>query len=656
MSISRIALTLVSCAALFACSAMEDPSSGTSTPHSLAKWVLVSPAAPTIAPGQSLALDVEMQDASGRDVTGQPEAWSTSDSSIATVTSSGLVTAHGLGSAKIFIASGLQSAYAIVSVSNTPPAPHWVSVSPATAQVSVRSTVPLFASVTDASNHVVADVPVSWSSSNPALATVDTSGDITGVAPGTLNIIAHVGTNQAITQLRVVAAATPGSAPPPPPGPVPPPPPPPPPPVSPPPSSASLYNDYSATSPHWSHISSMMTDFYYAWNSAERLWAGQHYDYAMSGTGSAWRSANATVGHLPYALEWTVIVPGVHTLPSVTTGYYGDMVAWYQAHTQYNIENAFLHIAGTARDSTHRKVAAIWDSQRWMINPADPGAQLYQVDRFQRIATNESGVFVDEASSDMTGHTGGTLEFPVASDFEAPQTAMFAAIKRGLGSKMLMLNTAEYTKPFDRANLVAAGAAHLERLNNALYSGTSQTWQWVESLLDQGVFVDFVTLYASPYVNSIATTFPHGNSATPAQRMKMWELASYYMVVPSTPDKLTLQLENQWDVPYSSLWLRAQEANVGHPVAARVLASRGTDPLGQAYVVYSREMDRALVIMRVNQGWGSHSYTDGTAVTIPLPTTDQWVPLNADGTLGSPVTSITLRNVEAAILIKKSRL
>jgi hypothetical protein len=255
----------------------------------------------------------------------------------------------------------------------------------------------------------------------------------------------------------------------------------------------------------------------------------------------------------------------------------------------------------------------------------------------------------------MTGHTAGSLEFPLASDFEAPQTATFAAIKRGIGNKTLMINTAEYTKPFDRANALAAGAVHLERMNNPLFSGIAQTWQWVEDLTSHGVLVDFVNLYDSPYLNTVAW-FPHGNSATPAQRMKLWELASYYMVVPATPDNLTLQLENSWSSPYSSMWLRAQEADIGHPLGARVLASRGTDPLGQSYGVFTRELDRALVVVRVNQGWGSHTYADGTAVTIPLPSTDQWVPLNADGTLGSPVTSITLRNVEAAILIKKSRL
>jgi hypothetical protein len=122
----------------------------------------------------------------------------------------------------------------------------------------------------------------------------------------------------------------------------------------------------------------MMTDFYYSWNPAERQWAGQHYDYAMSGTGSEWRRVNPTVGHLPYTLEWTVIIPAARTSGSLTTGYYSDMVSWCRAHTSYNIENAFLHQGATARDSAHRKVVAIRDSQRWIINPADDGARLYQ--------------------------------------------------------------------------------------------------------------------------------------------------------------------------------------------------------------------------------------------------------------------------------------
>ena len=643
MSIFRKALTLVSCAALFACSAMTDPATSTSTPRSLAKWVIVSPAAPTIAPGATLALNVEMQDASGRDITGQPEVWSTSDSTIATVASDGVVTAHALGAAKIFVASGTQSAYADLSVSNAPPAPRWVSVTPATAQLSVKSTMALFASVTDAQGHLVSNEPVSWTSSNNAVAMVDTTGAVAGVAAGSVNIIAHAGTNQAIAQLHVVSASTVTAPAPPPPAP-----------VEPLPAAGSLYSGYSAASPHWPHIRTMMTDFYYGWTSAERAWAGQHYDYAMSGSGNAWRSVNSSVGHLPYTLEWTVIVPAAER-DNVQTMYYHDMVAWYNAHPSYSLENAFLHKAGAAHDSAGRVVITIWDSKRWVVNPADLGARNYQVDRFQRIVANEDGAFVDEAGG-ILGSIPASQEFPTKTDFQAPQTATFGAIKQGMGSKVLMLNTAEYTTGFDRANILAAGSVHMEGMNNAFHSGIPQIWQWVESLTNQHVLVDFVTLYSSSYANSIPTSFPHGNSATGAGRMKLWELASYYMVVSTNPADLTLQLENAWNQPYSSLWIRAQEANIGHPLGARVQASRGVDPLGQGYAVYTRDMDRALVIMRINTGWGAHSYVDGTAVTIPLPASEQWLPLNADGTLGSPVTSITLRNVEAAILVKKSRL
>jgi hypothetical protein len=36
----------------------------------------------------------------------------------------------------------------------------------------------------------------------------------------------------------------------------------------------SLFSGYSAVSPHWPHIRTMMTDFYGKWTPNERLWAG----------------------------------------------------------------------------------------------------------------------------------------------------------------------------------------------------------------------------------------------------------------------------------------------------------------------------------------------------------------------------------------------
>lgn len=107
--------------------------------------------------------------------------------------------------------------------------------------------------------------------------------------------------------------------------------------------------------------------------------------------------------------------------------------------------------------------------------------------------------------------------------------------------------------------------------------------------------------------------------------------------------------------PYSQIWTRAQEADIGHPTASRTILTRGADPVGQGYTLYSRDFDRALVLVRHQSGWGTQIYTDASAVTFPLPAGETWLPLNADGTVGAAVTSIKLRNSEAAILIKKSR-
>jgi Bacterial Ig-like domain (group 2) len=660
----RTLLAVGGCATFVACSATDslltaDPSATSAA--SLADPVAVDPAMSTVLSKSQFTLSPRMQSASARLLGNWPRTWSSSNVSVATVSATGVVTAHAPGIAKIFLVSGRKVSHTTVTVVDSAPANRSLAVTPVSATLETNQTFALSAVVSNRNGQALANFPVTWTSSNNSVATIDTTGKVTGLAAGTVSIVARAGSDQATAQLTVVPAktvaptSTPSTAPAPAPAP-PPAPAPAPAPTSTSSAAGTLFSGYSSVSKHWPHIRTMMTDFYYAWTSDERAWAGAHYDLAMSGSGSAWTAANPTVGHLPYTIEWTVIIPGTESA-GLTTTYYADMVAWYRAHTSLNIETAFLHSAGARRDSAGRAIVTIWGSRRWMINPADPGALQYQTDRYSRIVANEGGAFVDEAGSgDMLSRISNTLEYPTSATFTAPQSAAFATLKRAMGSKTLMLNTAEYQTDFDRANALAAGAVHMESINNPLTPDMPVRWHWIESLTGSNVLVDMVTLYSTPEANNMSATFPKGNYATSAQRMKMWELASYYMTVSSTPDNLALQLENMWNVPYSSVWTKAQEANIGHPLAARAVTSSGTDPLGQAYLVYTRDMDRALVIARVNQGWGTHSYLDASAVTIPLPNTDIWLPLLADGTLGAPVTSVSLRNVEAMILVKKSRI
>jgi hypothetical protein len=606
------------------------------------KWVVVDPASVRLAPGASAALEVSLQDDAGRELSGETVAWSSSDTTIATVSDSGVVTGRREGDARVTVTAGLMKAYVLVTVTTAPPPVLFVSVSPRETELVVRGTVQLFATVTDANGHPVPDARLSWSSRDTGVASVSSSGMVTGKAAGATSIVVSTGSTSATAQVTVVE----------PPPSEPPPSPPPPPPDSPPPSGAVLYASYRPVSPHWPHLRTMMTDFYYGWTSEERAWAGAHYDFAMSGSTSEWKAANPGVGHYPYTLLWSLVLPGQGS-DGLRGGYYADMVAWYQAHPQYRLEDAFLHLKGSVRDSASRFVKVVWDTKRWFINPADPGAIAYTVDRYRRIVADEDGAFVDEsASSEFAGRVSQTAEY-TGSD---PFIALLRAVKQGIGGKVLMLNTALYMSDLDWAAATAAGAVHLELTNNPLASEANRRWAWIERLLDAGVFVDYVSAYSTSAEAQMTARVSGGNAGSPAGRLKMFELASYYMVVPATPDRFALQLENSWDAPYSSRWLKAQEADIGHPTEVRTIIARGTDGLGQAYTIYRRQFERALVLVRPQQGYGTQSYGDATAVGVELPPGDRWLPLQPDGTLGQAVTSVQLRNAEAVILVKGSRL
>jgi len=627
---------------------MTDPAASTNTPRSLAKWITVAPGAATITPSQSLTLDVTMKDEAGDVVTGQPEQWTTGDSAVATV-DHGIVTAHAIGATKIVITSGIQSAYADITVANTVLPPNWVSVSPGTGQVSVRCALTLLSSVTDASGNQVHSVSVSWSSANLAIATVDATGSVIGVSPGTVDIVARTGSNQATAQITVVAAPAPPA------------------PVTPPASSAPLFSNYSGTSPHWQHIRTAMTDFYPhdGWSAAERQWVGQHYDLVMSGDFAAWKAVNPSVQHYQYVLlQATLLPPG----GNVASQWYSDAKQWYAAHPQYALETAFLHRQGQPADSAHRLQPFGWDTYTWIINPGDAGLREYQVDRFRRLSANHDGLFIDsQASGDLeknlkdAASTTGSREYPNSAtgwppsgQYYADYTALVSLLKQGVGSKVLQPNTGGYNFPSDFGLVSAAGATHMEKANNPLSSNLPATWSWVDKLLGAGVSANLVD--ALDYADARFLVTQLGGTVDSAYwRIKMGELASYYMVVPVSPERLQLQLVNMWDHPASALWLKAQEANIGHPTQPRRQVTAGVpaaDAVGQRVLVYERDFDRALVIFRAQVGWNTQRYDNATVVTVPLPAGESWLPLHADGTLGSPVTSVNLRNAEAAILVK----
>ena len=150
--------------------------------------VAVSPTAATISVGQTTQLGATTRDASSRTLSGRLVGWTSASAAVATVSSSGLVTAVAPGTATITASSEGKSGSATITVQPKPVGA--VIVSPNQAGVTVGQSIQLSTQVTDGSGNVLTGRPISFSSSDPALATVSNSGLVSGVAAGTVTITA----------------------------------------------------------------------------------------------------------------------------------------------------------------------------------------------------------------------------------------------------------------------------------------------------------------------------------------------------------------------------------------------------------------------------------------------------------------------------------
>ncbi len=158
----------------------------------VATTVAVSPATASLASlGETAQLSAMVRDQNGDVMTGAPVNWSSSDNAVATVNTSGLVTAAGNGTATITASSGSASGTASVTVAQVPTA---VAVTPASVTLAaVGETAQFTAEVQDANGNAVAGASVSWASGDEAVATVDADGLVTAVANGTATITATSG-------------------------------------------------------------------------------------------------------------------------------------------------------------------------------------------------------------------------------------------------------------------------------------------------------------------------------------------------------------------------------------------------------------------------------------------------------------------------------
>ena len=151
--------------------------------------VIVRPPKDTInAIGFTAQLTAEARNASGALITGVTFAWSSANPAIAKVDQTGKVTTTGVGSVNIIAsAGGRADTSAILSRQIVAT----VTVSPPSAYVGYGAKLQLTATARDSAGVVKPNASFTWSSSNAQVATVTSSGLVTGVSAGTATIRAR---------------------------------------------------------------------------------------------------------------------------------------------------------------------------------------------------------------------------------------------------------------------------------------------------------------------------------------------------------------------------------------------------------------------------------------------------------------------------------
>ena len=154
----------------------------------------LAPDTSAIQIGSHVQLTIAARDTSGAPVFGRPITWSSDNPAVATVSSTGLVTAVAEGRADVRGQVDRASGVGVVLVSAALTPVDSVAVSPESATIPVAGPVQLSAVLRDAAGNTLSFRPITWGSNAPGVATVAAGSSgaarVTGVSPGTATITA----------------------------------------------------------------------------------------------------------------------------------------------------------------------------------------------------------------------------------------------------------------------------------------------------------------------------------------------------------------------------------------------------------------------------------------------------------------------------------
>ncbi len=193
----------IAAAALLCASVVQAQAIGAPPMPPKAKTVEVSPAKATAHVGERLKFAAVAKDDKGNVINVKPSIWFAAPFDVAGADADGTVLFREPGTVTVGAVIAGKPGFAEVTV--VAPEAASVDVAPFSKALPVGATAVLNATARSANGDPRTDVPIKWTSTTPAIAKVDGSGVITGVAPGTATIVATADHQTAEAKVKVVA-------------------------------------------------------------------------------------------------------------------------------------------------------------------------------------------------------------------------------------------------------------------------------------------------------------------------------------------------------------------------------------------------------------------------------------------------------------------
>lgn len=174
-------------------------------------YVLLSPISGAIEVGQNMTYEAIYYDSTNTPASVTFE-WGSSDETIASVSGAGTATGLGPGQVRISAKARGIEREALLTVVTDPGSPAIIDLTPPDSAVTVGSFISYAASVKNAMGDILDDQVITWRTSDPSLAIINTEGIVQTVETGQVQVIASVGDiESAPARLEILAKSRTGA-------------------------------------------------------------------------------------------------------------------------------------------------------------------------------------------------------------------------------------------------------------------------------------------------------------------------------------------------------------------------------------------------------------------------------------------------------------